>query len=208
MPSRTSEQWFLLSSDRHHDNAFCDWKKELEHLREARDRKAGLLDIGDLHCAMQGKWDKRADRTHLRPVYQSGPYLDVLVNEACRFYGGFAPLWALIAPGNHETSIDKKHETDLTQRTFERLKAAGADKLCLGSYTGWIRIVAVRAQRSRQIIVNYHHGYGGGGAVTRDVIQTSRKAVYLSNADIVWSGHTHDSWQLPIQRLRLNEADR
>jgi hypothetical protein len=55
--------------------------------------------------------------------------------------------------------------------------------------------------------LHYHHGYGGGGPVTRDVIQSARKAVYLPDADIVWSGHTHDSWLLPIERLRLSEND-
>jgi hypothetical protein len=48
-----------------------------------------------------------------------------------------------------------------------------------------------------------HHGYGGGGPVTRGTIQTSRMAVYLPDADVIWTGHTHDEWIMPIQRARL-----
>jgi hypothetical protein len=176
----------------------------LEHLREAKERNAGILDIGDLHCAMQGKWDKRSDRSHLREPYRSaaGSYLDTLVSEASNFYEPFADRWILMTPGNHETAILKKHETDLTARTVERLKDK-APHLHAGAYTGWVRFMCQRSSTVRQFAMHYHHGYGGGGPVTRDVIQTNRKAVYLPDADIVWSGHTHDSWHLPIARERL-----
>jgi hypothetical protein len=95
----------------------------------------------------------------------------------------------------------------LTQRTVERMRQEGASNLHLGAYTGWIRLVCNRGPRALHKVISYHHGYGGGGPVTRDVIQSARKAVYLPDADIVWSGHTHDSWQLPIERLRLSEKD-
>ena len=53
-------------------------------------------------------------------------------------------------------------------------------------------------------MLRYSHGYGGGGPVTRDVIQSARQAVYLGGADIVVSGHTHDAWELPIMREQLD----
>ena len=46
---------------------------------------------------------------------------------------------------------------------------------------------------------------GGGGPVTKDTIQASRKAVYLPDADIIVSGHTHDRWIFPITRTRLKD---
>ena len=49
------EQWFLLSSDRHHDNAHADQKLEKRHLDQARERAAGIIDVGDLFCGLQGK---------------------------------------------------------------------------------------------------------------------------------------------------------
>ena len=70
------EQFFLLSSDRHHDNAHTDHSLELKHLKQARERGAGIIDVGDMHCAMQGKWDKRSDLTATRPEEQQGCYID------------------------------------------------------------------------------------------------------------------------------------
>jgi hypothetical protein len=58
------------------------------------------------------------------------------------------------------------------------------------------------------VVMYMHHGYGGGGPVTRGTIQTSRMAVYLPDADIIWTGHTHDEWIMPIQRARLSPHGR
>jgi len=41
--------------------------------------------------------------------------------------------------------------------------------------------------------------------VTKGVIQTNRRAVYLPDADVVLSGHIHQHWQMPITRERLND---
>lgn len=199
------EQWFLLSSDRHHDNRNCDWDHEKEHLDEALARKAGILDAGDLFCAMQGKWDKRADVRECRPEHQMGDYLDSLVETAAEFYKPYAPNWILMAPGNHEWSIKQRHETNLTERLVERLKVAGAPYLRAASYSGYIRFIAGREASTNQVVLHWHHGYGGGGPVTRDTIQTARKAVYILDADIVWSGHTHDSLNVPIAKQRLHK---
>ena len=43
--------------------------------------------------------------------------------------------------------------------------------------------------------------------MTRGVIQTNRQAVYVADANFVFTGHTHDSWQMPIERIRLNSCD-
>lgn len=54
-------------------------------------------------------------------------------------------------------------------------------------------------------ILHYFHGTGGGGPVTRGVIQTNRLAVFNPDADIVLTGHTHDEWILPITRQRISD---
>ena len=53
--------------------------------------------------------------------------------------------------------------------------------------------------------MKYHHGHGGGGPVTKGVIQTNRRAVYLPDASIVATAHIHESWVLPIKRERISE---
>ena len=53
-------------------------------------------------------------------------------------------------------------------------------------------------------MVFYHRGHNVGAKGTEDVIQTNRKAVYLPDANIVISGHTHDRWIVPITRQRIS----
>jgi len=205
----TDSIWFLLRSDAHHDNAHTDLEMERRHLEEAKRKDALILDNGDLHCAMQGRWDKRADRSAMRPEYQFGNYLDRLVDAAVEFYTPYAPNWCMMGLGNHETAILKHHETNLTERTVERLKLKGAVNLHSCGYAGWVRltITAPNTRKAASLWIYRHHGYGGGGPVTRGTIQTSRMAVYLPDADVVWTGHTHDQWIMPIERYRVTVSD-
>lgn len=210
MRSITDRMDFLLRSDAHHDNAHTDWDMERRHLEEARARGALILDNGDLHCVMQGKWDKRADRSALRPEYQFGDYFDRIVDESVKFYEPYAPNWCMMGLGNHETAILKHHETNLTERTVEGLKRVGATHLGAAGYAGWVRVnmQGPKSRKSSSLWIYRHHGYGGGGPVTRGTIQTARMAVYLPDADIVWTGHTHDQWVMPIERHRVTAQDR
>lgn len=200
----SSEQYFLLSSDRHHDNAHTDWDLELKHLAQAKERDAGIIDIGDMHCAMQGKYDRRQDRSALREEYQMGNYLDRLVESAADFYTPFAENFVLIGRGNHETSILKHHETDLTDRTCERISKQADHRVLSGGYGGWVRFhFETTSTQVQRVCLKYFHGSGGGGPVTRGVIQTNRMSVFLPDAHIVATGHTHDQWLVPISRERI-----
>ena len=118
--------WFLLRSDAHHDAVGSDRDLEEKHLRQALERKAYILDIGDLFDCMQGRYDKRADRSALREEYQQGPYLDRLIDVAANRYAPFLERWLLMSPGNHETSVAKHNDTNLTERLYARLKPAAA----------------------------------------------------------------------------------
>jgi len=190
-------QWFLLRSDAHHDNKHACRELERRHLDEAVERDALILDIGDLFCAMQGKWDKRADPSSLREEYRTN-YLDSLVTHAADYYGPYADRWALMAPGNHETSIRKKHETDLTGRLVTLLNDRHGTAIRAGAYSGWIqiRIGDDRPPRGRSstMRIAYHHGYGGGGPVTKGTIQSNRRRAMLRDYDVEWMGHIHESW--------------
>lgn len=199
-------QDFLLRSDAHHDNAHCDQRLELLHLEEAVERDAIVLDAGDLFCAMQGKWDRRADLSQCRPEHQQGRYLDSLVETAAEFYVPYADRWALLAPGNHETSILKHHETDLTERLAERFRAAGSP-VQVGTYSGFVRFRAdLGGGKTLSRVLWYTHGSGGGGPMTHGVLATRRRQSYLPDADLIWSGHTHDSWVVRLAKASLTPA--
>ena len=204
--------WFLLRSDAHHDAVGSHRELEEKHLREALERKAWIADIGDLFDCMQGRYDKRQDRSALREEYRHGQYLDRLVEVAAERYGPYMARWFLMSPGNHETSVAKHNDTHLTERLYALLKPK-APHLTIGRYQGWISIqvrrrMANTVSRVGKIALAYHHGYGGAAPVTRGTIQTNRMGLAWPDANLVWSGHTHTDFYLSIARQRLNESDR
>ena len=200
----TQDFWILLRSDAHHDNPKCNQKLEKRHLQQAKERNAFILDNGDLFCAMQGKYDKRASKDAIRPEHQNGEYLDALVEEATDFYRPYLANFGLIGQGNHETKILKNHETNLSKRLVENLQKLGSP-VQLSGYSGWVKFQFTVSQTRRHCkVLHHYHGTGGGGPVTRGVIQTNRMAVYTPDADILFTGHTHDEWVVTIARQRLS----
>jgi hypothetical protein len=190
------EAWALLTSDHHFDNAHCDLGLLRNHMETAVELDAPIFAIGDTFCAMQGKWDKRADTSELRPEFMGGNYLDRLVDEAEKFYSPFASHLAIMSNGNHEDSIMARHQTDLTERLVGGLRKGGGNTI-RGGYMGFVNFSFAMQKpsngekaKSHNYTMHYHHGYGGGGEVTRGLIDNSRtRSQYM--ADIYFSGHIH-----------------
>ena len=197
--------WVLLRSDAHHDNAKCDREMEKRHLDEAVKRNALIMDCGDLFCAMQGKFDPRSSRSALTPEQaRRNDYLNCIIDEASTFYAPYAGNWAMMSHGNHETSILNRSGVDLTAFLAERMNTVAM------GYAGFIRFQFARANGSWQEsrIMAFHHGHGVGGAVTRGVIGTARRAVWWPDADVIWSGHCHESWSMVVPQQRLNAQNK
>jgi hypothetical protein len=173
-------QWMLLRSDVHHDNPKCDQDLERKHLNEALESNCPVLDNGDLYCAMQGKYDRRSSKESIRPEHQTNNYLDSLVSTSVEFYQPYKSILAICGRGNHETAIQKNHETDLTDRLTAGLRSVGGVTLSSG-YSGWVRLsVKSSANPDRYVAsawLHHYHGSGGGGPVTKGVIQTNRIAI-------------------------------
>lgn len=193
--------WVLLRSDAHHDNPKCDQKMERRHLKLARQRGAVIIDNGDLFCAMQGKYDKRSSKSDIRPEHQAGNYLDRLVSTAADFYEPYAENFVVLGHGNHETSIKTRHETDLTRRLAERL----GPHIQAGNYGGFVRFQFDARTRSSKLL-HYFHGSGGGGPVTKDMIQMTRRTEMMDGVDIICTGHTHDMWTDRRIRCRVTDS--
>jgi predicted phosphodiesterase len=207
LPRVGDEQWVLLMSDVHWDNPMCNRELLKAHLDLALKRNAPVVDAGDFYCAMQGKYDKRSSKKDIRPEHCKNDYLDALVNTAADWLHPYRKILTVRGIGNHESAIYKNHETDLIERLAERLRGSGGIAR-RGGYSGYVRFSIKTGGRTSVVKLWYFHGSGGGGPVTRGVIQSNRQAVYISDADIVLTGHTHDAWQVPIQRIRLNGSDR
>ena len=199
------EWWGLLSSDRHHDNAHTNQALERKHLEEITKRKGGIIDCGDFFCAMNGRWDPRADRSALRPEYQAGDYLDALVREGVKFFQPYADRFVCIGRGNHETAIHKRHETDLIERLCAGL-SNGPVPVHSGGYGGYVLFRCITKKGgSYSFKIRYFHGSGGGAMMTHGVLDTRRHASIYPDADMVITGHSHHHWVVPIARERIRQ---
>ena len=202
------EWWALLLTDVHWDNPKCERGLLTRHLDEAKARNAAVISAGDFFCAMQGKWDKRASKVDLRPEHQTDDYLDSLVDTATDWLEPYRDVLAVFGDGNHEKSIQKRHETNLTERLCARLRDRGS-KVKRGGYGGWVRfeIQEANGRRGGSRNLFYHHGAGMDPAVTKGLIEHERMAAWLDGADVVLTGHIHQLNYTRTRRVSLDNAD-
>ena len=195
------DRYFLFISDVHLDSVHCDRVKLKQHLDLALERNAIVFIFGDLLDLMQGKYDPRSNKADLNPKYNTARYIDEVIKDVVEFLTPYKSVLAFYSPGNHETSVEKRIEYGIVDKICYQLE------MSQGNYSGYIycRFFSYLEESTKvPLIIGYHHGYGGGGQVTRDSIQTARKAVYLPDANVVISGHTHDRWIIPITRNRIS----
>ena len=204
--SRTGPQYILLTADRHWDNPKSNRKLQEEHLKLARERNAPVIDIGDFFCAMQGKYDPRRSYDDIREEHKTDDYLGALLDTAEDWFAPYADLFAVIGTGNHESAILKNNGLNLTRQLTRKLRRhSNKDWPFAGGYGGYVNIRARTAGRQqRRKLLKFYHGSGGGGPVTKGVIQTNRRAVFMPDADIVATGHIHEEWILTMPRERVN----
>lgn len=138
------QSYVLLTSDHHVDNKHCDHALLRSHLQAAVDLDAPIFMFGDVFCAMQGRWDKRADQEELLPELRGNNYLDRLVDFATEFYRPYASHIAIVSNGNHEDSIERKHQVDLTERLASNLKSIGGVTI-RGQYMGFVALAFSKA---------------------------------------------------------------
>lgn len=181
----------LLLSDIHWDNSHCRLDLLKRTMDLAKAEGAPIVIAGDFYCAMQGKWDKRASKEALRPEHRDGvSYLDALVDTAAEWLWPYAKNLAILAQGNHETSIKKHHEVDLLQRLTQELRRNGSQVEC-APYWGFLILAAkfVGKQTDSKRLL-WHHGWGGGGEASRGVTQWQQLRTQYS-ADVYLTGHIH-----------------
>ncbi len=201
------EFWCLLTADRHWDSPDSDRTLQKFHLDQAKERGAAVLDLGDLYDAMAGRTDRRGSKGGLRAELKVDHYIDELGYRAADFFAPYAKNFVMIATGNHESAVNKFLEVNLIERLVTLLNAKTGSTIHNGGFSGFV-VFSFEAHRngrtrSTDVVLHYDHGYGGGGQVTRDMIQASRRAAYLPDPDIVCSGHVHESLTVPIARKRL-----
>jgi len=187
------EQWFLLCSDLHWDNPHCQRQLIEKHFNQAKERKAGILIFGDALCLMQGKYDPRRSKSSIRPEHNRADYLDVVIRDFAQYMKPWKDNIILISPGNHENGVRKNLETDPIERVVERMNTMPGSKVYKGGYGGWVRFqfqITKTTRQSKNLF--YFHGSGGGGIVTKGIIQQQRTSAVIEGADICYQGHVHE----------------
>jgi hypothetical protein len=194
----------LLRSDAHHDSVNNLRDLEKKHLEQAVRDDAFILDAGDLFDGMQGRMDPRRGYQDLRPEFKVANYFDAIEDDAYEFYKPYAGRWLMMGKGNHELSVLKNTQIDLTSRLAGRLHVN------CGGVGGWVKFKLERDCGGGRTTVNlrYHHGAGGNAPVTKGIIDTARQAVYLPDADLVWNGHNHQAYIMPQSRERITDTNR
>ena len=188
-----SGQEFLLISDLHWDNPHCDRGLLKNHLDEAVKRNAAIILNGDTYCCMGGKYDRRADKSLIRPEHNTDRYFDAIVDTSVEWFAPYAKNILLIGYGNHETAIIKHGETDLLQRFVSTINYATGSAVQVGGYGGTIDIRVLHDTiRGVNFVVHYFHGHSGGGAVSRGVIHDQRLLAGTEGYDLTWMGHVHE----------------
>lgn len=174
--------------DAHWDNPKCERELLMSHLKKAKSEKALIVLPGDTFCMMQGKYDPRGSKSDVRPEHNVNKYLDAVIDDAANYFRPFSETM-IVGQGNHESAILKRAETDV----LERFAAKMGDGVPVMGYQFWVvlRIFMNGRHRATQRMY-FHHGYGGGGPVTRGQISFSRYAMHIEGADTISQGHIHE----------------
>lgn len=189
------EVWFLLRSDAHFDSPWADNKLEMEHLKEAKARNAGIIDCGDLFDAMGTPHDKRRTYQNTATRFKAtNAYLNALSREARDRYMPYAKNFVLIGKGNHESAVEKHCGFSLSEQLVNDLVEHGGSQCRYGDYDGFIRFSVRVRNMILSTMLYYTHGSGGASPVTQGTIKSNRRAVSFPNADIIMSGHTHTQY--------------
>jgi UDP-2,3-diacylglucosamine pyrophosphatase LpxH len=187
-------QQFLLLSDLHWDNPKCDRALLTRHLKQAQEKGAKILINGDFFCMMQGKYDPRRSKKDILPEHNKANYIDAVIEDAVDWFKPYAKDILLIGYGNHETAIIKNIETDPLQRFADLLNMTCGTSVQVGGYGGVVDFKITDAGNRTHVAMKYYHGTGGGGAVTKGVIQDQRMIAMMEGYDVIWMGHVHEMY--------------
>ena len=158
-------------------------------------KNAPIIMNGDTFCLMQGIGDPRRGKDEIRPEHNKGNYLQAVVNDAVKWFKPYAKHIALIGYGNHETSVIRNVEFDALQMFVTLLNHECGSDVQLGGYGGAILFGFAHSPNTThytRFAMHYFHGSGGGGVVTKGVIQDQRIMAMVEGYDCTWQGHVHE----------------
>jgi predicted phosphodiesterase len=196
----------LFLGDLHLDNSKTNRAAVKTLLDEAVARDALVVLLGDVFDVMQGYGDRRANLSALKKDYaESGSYLGAVLDDVTKFLTPYARnIWVMLQ-GNHESSVARFAGIRIEQLLAANLTLAGGTPVTPGYQTyAVVKLSHSSDNRVRDVPFWISHGYGGGGEVTKGVIQAQRRAVTYPDARFVISGHVHSSYYVAHEQWRLD----
>jgi len=182
-----------MLSDIHWDNPKCDWTLLKHDLDYCLANNIPVMFNGDTFCLMQGKGDKRGNKSDIRPEHNNAKYLDSIVETAVEFFLPYAHIITVMGYGNHETAIIKYQETDILQRFVDLLNYKAKSNVMTGGYGGWLIITNEWNRSTFNTKVKYFHGSGGSSMVTKGSINLTRAMEMYEGYDVFTMGHIHEN---------------
>jgi hypothetical protein len=184
-----------LLSDLHWDNPKTDRKLLKKHLDYCLAKNIPVHINGDMFCLMQGRGDKRGNKSDIRPEHNNARYLDSVIQTAVEWFKPYKAILTVVGYGNHETAIIKYQETDVLQRFVDLFNLTHSANIYSGGYGGWMIYELKPYQKSGGMSFKhkYFHGSGGGGIVTKGAINLTRATEMYGGFDIFSIGHIHEN---------------
>jgi len=192
-----SKKQLAVLSDLHWDNPKSDWVLLKKHLNYCLENNIPVFVNGDFFCLMQGKGDRRGNKSDIRPEHNNARYLDSIVETAVEWFAPYKDILTVIGYGNHETAIIKHQETDILQRFVDLFNLTHKANVFTGGYSGWINLICKHSDARKTNIssqLKYFHGSGGGGIVTKGAINLTRALETYEGMDVFCLGHIHENW--------------
>jgi hypothetical protein len=179
----------------HWDNPKCDRDRLKKDLEYCKSNSIPIMLNGDVFCLMQGRGDRRGNKSDIRPEHNNSHYLDSIVDTAVEYFSPYAHLLTVVGYGNHETTIIKYQETDVLKRFVEKMNYVNNTNIQIGGYGGWILWrLTNKYKESVTFKHKYFHGSGGGGIVTKGAINLTRALEMLEGMDSFGMNHIHENW--------------
>ena len=201
------KQKFLLVSDLHIDNPKCDRKLLFKTFDRAKEEGAGILVNGDLFCLMQGRNDRRGNKSSIRKEHQKSTYFDAVFKETAEILSPWASQFVMFGNGNHETAIIRHNEIDPLGNLCFRLNHQYDANVQHMPYQGVTKFVFEKENGGgiRTKFLFHHHGKFGG-MVSKGVQSVLRYAAAVPQANYVWTGHNHERWAVEQTQYFYNRS--
>lgn len=204
-PLTRKEQGVFLLSDLHLGSSVNDEELLRNELAEAKKRKDRIAINGDVFDLILTRDSKRY---HPSALHESLQGRDDLVNASLKLavdlLSPVVDQIDMIGVGNHETSVEKYHNTCVVSLLIDALnhkleKQKKEHRIAAGGYAGFLHYSIGEYLHS----IFYWHGAGGGKGLGNVLAEFIPKGFLIEGADTLWFAHRHVRVVSQLERLAI-----